>query len=279
MEPRFEFGKNWQQFLTVVDNERIDDAAKSLCQLLGINNLEGRSFLDAGCGSGLFSLAARRLGASVHSFDVDENSVACAKELKRRYLPNDTEWRIETGSILDDRFVAPLATYAVVYCWGVLHHTGAMWDALDRICELVMPEGHLTISIYNDQGGTSVRWKRIKQFYNRMPRWLRFTVLFPAFIRIWGPTTIRDLLRGRPFATWKSYRQHNRGMSPWRDVVDWVGGYPFEVAKPEAVFDFCRERSMELVRLKTCGGGRGCTEFTFVKRAQASESRSGASLR
>ena len=52
-------------------------------------------------------------------------------------------------------------------------------------------------------------------------------------------------------------------MSPWHDIVDWVGGYPFEVAKPEPIFGFYRDRGFRLQALKTCAGGLGCNELLF----------------
>jgi 2-polyprenyl-6-hydroxyphenyl methylase/3-demethylubiquinone-9 3-methyltransferase len=54
-------------------------------------------------------------------------------------------------------------------------------------------------------------------------------------------------------------------MSPWRDVVDWVGGLPFEVASPESVVSFCRERGFELCTQTTQGAGHGCNEFVFSR--------------
>jgi 2-polyprenyl-6-hydroxyphenyl methylase/3-demethylubiquinone-9 3-methyltransferase len=56
-----------------------------------------------------------------------------------------------------------------------------------------------------------------------------------------------------------------RGMSPWRDVVDWVGGLPFEVAKPEEIFEMFQQRGFSLDRLRTCAGGLGCNEFVFSR--------------
>src|ERR1700730_2405748 len=67
-------------------------AKQSLTAMLGATDLKEKSFLDAGCGSGLFGLAARLLGASVHPFDYDPNSVRCAQELRRRYFPKDPKW-------------------------------------------------------------------------------------------------------------------------------------------------------------------------------------------
>lgn len=130
---RFEFGKNWTQFLTLLDESRIAEAEKSLRQMLEVESLAGKRFLDIGSGSGLFSLAAKRLGASVHSFDYDPQSVACTSELKRRYFPNDPDWVVEEGSALDAAYVQSLGKFDIVYSWGVLHHTGQMWQALESL--------------------------------------------------------------------------------------------------------------------------------------------------
>src|SRR5689334_10674413 len=147
---RFEFGKNWRQYLSVLDEERVYEAERSIRDLLGVSDLEGRSFLDIGSGSGLFSLAAHRLGAQVHSFDYDADSVSCTAELRRRYGGSDREWIVERGSILDIDYARSLGRFDFVYAWGVLHHTGAMWTALANAGALVAPGGMLAIAIYND---------------------------------------------------------------------------------------------------------------------------------
>ena len=69
---------------------RIEEAKASLKQMLDVDSLTGKTFLDVGSGSGLFSLAAIMLGVKVYSFDYDPQSVACTTELKRRYFPNDS---------------------------------------------------------------------------------------------------------------------------------------------------------------------------------------------
>lgn len=260
---RFAFGENWSRFATGLDAGRIQNAVESLRAMLGVQDLQGRSFLDIGCGSGLFSLAARQLGAQVVSFDYDPASVATAQRLRQNTYPEDAQWRIEKGSVLDAGYLASLGKFDVVYSWGVLHHTGSMWQALQNAAQMTTPDGTLFIAIYNDQGRYSRWWYRTKRLYNSLPRSLRFLVLVPCFIRLRGPMLVRDLLKGSPLRSWKNYRHSSRGMSAWYDVVDWVGGFPFEVAKPEEIFDFHRARGFALLRLKTCGGGRGCNEFVF----------------
>ncbi len=269
---RFAFGDNWSRFLRVLDEDRIHQAERSLCEMLEVENLNGKRFLDIGSGSGLFSLAARRLGATVHSFDYDPRSVACTAELRRRYLPDDAHWKVEQASVLDPAYLSSLGQWDVVYSWGVLHHTGNMKQALANAATLVCDGGALFIAIYNDQGRASGTWLRVKQAYNRLPIALRWLILGPATLRLWGPTTLRDLATGRPFHTWRNYsRESQRGMSAWRDVVDWVGGLPFEVATPEQIFRFYRDRGFRLEALRTAAGGHACNEYLFRQTGHVSQ--------
>ncbi len=220
---RFKFGKNWKEFLNNLTDERIKEAEKSLCEWLGVENLQRKSFLDIGSGSGLFSLAARNLGATVFSFDYDENSVACTEYLKERFYPNDEKWTVERGDILNPEYLSQFNKYDIVYSWGVLHHTGNLYQALENADSLVADNGTLFISIYNDQGRASKMWRMVKKTYNCTPK----------------------ILHGF--------------------VIDWVGGYPFEVAKPEEIFDFYYQRHYTLKKLYTAGGGHACNQYVFKK--------------
>ena len=264
---RFEFGRNWSRFLTLLNEDRIKQAEASLKEMLEVESLEGKSFVDIGSGSGLFSLAARRLGARVHSFDFDPHSVACTTELRRRYFADDPAWTIDEASALDENYLGSLGKFDVVYSWGVLHHTGQMWAALDNSHKLVAPGGKLFIAIYNDTGSQSSRWKAIKKTYNNLPGLLQA----PFAALVTAPAEIKSLLRsiltlkpGDYVRSWTVYDE-KRGMSRWRDIIDWVGGYPYEVATPDEIFEFFKSRGFSLTKMNCGNVGLGCNQFVFVK--------------
>ena len=264
---RFGFGENWRNFLKYLDEQRINKALQSLVDKLEVSDLNGKTFLDIGSGSGLFSLTARRLGAKVHSFDFDPNSVTATRSLKDIYYPNDNEWVVEEGSILDQNYIRSLGQFDVVYSWGVLHHTGSMWQAIENATLACKPGGTFYIAIYNDQGTWSRRWLKLKKIYNQLPKLLRlpYAVIVMGIREI--PPIFWALIKIQPVEYWQSWSRYSdistRGMSRWHDLIDWIGGYPFEVAKPEQIFYFFREHGFSLSKLVTYAGSVACNEYVF----------------
>lgn len=263
---RFRFGRNWSHFVDLVDDHRIATAETSLRTWLGVERLGGKRFVDVGSGSGLFSLAAHRLGARVQSFDYDPDSVESTRRLRQR-AGDPADWTVERGSMLDPAFLSRVEPADVVYCYGVAHHTGDMWRALGNLACLVAPGGQLYVALYNDQGRLSDVWRAIKQIYCSGPagKLVTMGLIAPVLLLV---RFLRDVVTLKnPLARYRDYQDRTRGMSPWRDLIDWLGGYPFEVAGADRVFAFFAARGFRLERLLTVGGGSGNNEFVFRRES------------
>ena len=263
---RFEFGKNWKQFLKKITNERIIIAKNSLVKMLDSNNLSEKKFIDIGCGSGLFSLSARDLGAKVFSFDFDEYSVWCTENLREKFNFADENWVVRQGSIIDRKFVNSLGKFDIVYSWGVLHHTGKMWSAIDNAISLVDNKGTLFISIYNDQGLKSHFWWAIKWFYNYLPKVLKKPFAFITSFLIIFIMLVKYTLKLKPMVILGpmfNYKK-NRGMDYITDIIDWYGGFPYEFANYDYLIDYIEDKGFKLKNSKRTTS-HGCNEMVFTK--------------
>lgn len=261
MNQPFEFGKNWRSFVDrYLNDERKAEAIKSLETFCNKNMIKDKTFLDIGCGSGLFSYAAWKLGASkVVSFDVDQDSVSCCRTLWEM-SGKPSNWEITDGSILDETFCKKLSSFDFVYSWGVLHHTGSMWRAINNAISLINPGGWLYIAIYNKADGIgfypdgrfgpSSFWLLEKKIYMRLPKILQY---FIDYLAIGLMILLYLITFQNPF---KKIRSHKnlRGMS-WRvDIKDWLGGYPYEYAGVDEIFKFAAEKGLVLRNLKSNNG-------------------------
>lgn len=234
----FSFGENWGKYIRGLTPAKVAQAERSLQRSFAEHPLQGMTFLDIGCGSGLFSLGAVRAGASsVVSVDIDPDSVACAEAL-RRETPF-AEWEIRRGSILDDKFLAALRPAARVYSWGVLHHTGAVWQALENVLTLVEPGGLVCVALYLEPRHPALQMG-LKRAYNKTS-WLLRPLLAAAYAAAWlGAHWLAG--RGNPVRYVRDYGSRARGMSFWRDVEDWLGGLPCEFTTEDEVRGFLCDR-------------------------------------
>lgn len=263
----FSFGENWKDFLDTLDDKRINSAKGNLLGFLGgINSIRNKSFLDIGSGSGLSSLAAYLARAKkIVSFDVDKSSVACTHELNKRQ-GSPKQWRVTEGSILDDKFVKSLGRFDIVYSWGVLHHTGNMYQAIDNCLKLLAPRGVLYIAIYNRfeirwYGGRSEFWLKIKKLYNRSGQFVK-NIMLVGYMGFQFLALI-VFRRENPIKFIKNYR-NDRGMSWKHDLIDWLGGLPYEYAGPDEIINYLGSKGLACKKL-LFRNGNGCNEYLFVR--------------
>jgi 2-polyprenyl-6-hydroxyphenyl methylase/3-demethylubiquinone-9 3-methyltransferase len=250
----FDFGANWEEFSKRrVDSRRLEIACESLQSLLEKQSLAGKSFLDVGCGSGLFSIAAHRLGAiKVVGIDVNPRCIEISRA-NRDFLAPGAPIQFHVASALAAKELERFGTFDLVYAWGSLHHTGSMWNAVRNVSGSVAPEGILVLAIYNKHF-TSPAWKIIKWTYNQVPDILQRLMVF-VFAGI--------IYLAKFFVTRQNPLKKERGMDFWFDVIDWVGGYPYEYATPKEVETIVTRSGFQLRRSVLASVPTGCNEFVF----------------
>jgi 2-polyprenyl-6-hydroxyphenyl methylase/3-demethylubiquinone-9 3-methyltransferase len=262
---RSSFGDKWRRFVDTLDRERIEEAEAFLRTLLGRSRLDGLTLLDIGCGNCLYSLAARGLGATVHSIDRDPTSIDCGIELRRRYFPGDPRWTMERGSILDARYVADLDRFDVVFSWGVLHRTGAMSDAIRNAAMLVKPGGRLVFAVH-DKTLLCRPWRRIRRWYATADPQAqrRAREIYISLIRLAFSASRRD------FQTYVAHYRSERGLDFDHDLHGWMGGDPHESIRPKAVINRMKNFGFDPIRSNTHGYSFGflttaCDEYVFQR--------------
>jgi len=259
-ELRFAFGRNWSDFV----EKKLSDAVvrQSMDHMAGVlrqPSLTGKTFLDIGCGSGIHSLAALRLGAErVVAFDYDQNSVNTAMRVREWAQIPETRWNISQGSVLDQDLMRSLSQFDIVYSWGVLHHTGQMWQAVRNAALPLKPGGDFYIALYSSDNYVDPPpefWVRLKRAYNQANSMTR-KIMELRYVN-W------HIIRAGSLSQADNYGL--RGMELWTDVKDWLGGYPIEFAGFAETLDFARnELGLDLVNVVT---GEGCTEYVFAQLA------------
>jgi len=262
---RYGFGKNWSDFVKKnFSQERVSSSQKDLLDFLKLDSLVDKTFLDIGCGSGLHSLAAYRSGAKkIVSFDYDINSVNTTKFL-RENEGNPANWEVLQGSVLDKEFMEKLPKFDIVYSWGVLHHTGDMWQAIQNATIPLKETALFFIALYtwdSQVSPTAEFWLDIKKKYNKASALGKFMYEVWYYNRF---CLIPDLKnKTNPLKRFQNYK-NDRGMALWTDIKDWLGGWPMEYVKIMDLQKYASEKmDFELLNMTSY---KANGEFLFQKR-------------
>lgn len=254
-EISFSFGENWQDYIKTVSGGELDRAKNDIEKWLGPDSISGKTIVDIGCGSGIHSLAFYSLGAKeICSFDFDQLSVQATKTLWEKE-GSPSKWKILHRSILDDEYIKSLGKFDIVYSWGVLHHTGSMWNALDKSISLIKTGGIFWVSLYVG-GSRYLEDLELKKKYNASSRWGKRLMIYKWIVQLM-------LSRLRHFQNPFSWNENKeRGMNVYHDIVDWLGGLPYEVASEDEVLRFARKYGLILEGIKVKSEG-ACSIYMF----------------
>lgn len=261
---RFAFGRNWRSYSeNALTPERIREARCAFRELVDGIELHGRRFIDVGFGQGLSLLVAAEMGARATGIDIDKDNMDAIEAVRHAMGRADTP-RVEVKSILDDAFVQNnRGKFDIVHSWGVLHHTGDMRRAIENACALVADNGHLICSIYN-RHWSSPAWKAVKWSYNRLPAFLQRLVIGLFYPLIYAAKLL---------VTRKNPKTKQRGMDFFHDVVDWVGGYPYEYATENEICGLVCAYGFKILRVNPAQVPTGCNEFVFQKKGSPVDTR------
>jgi 2-polyprenyl-6-hydroxyphenyl methylase/3-demethylubiquinone-9 3-methyltransferase len=275
LETHFAFGDNWSHYAGKIRDVQIVEAKNALQRLLGGDTLAGKRFLDIGCGSGLHSLAALQLGAvEVVAVDLDPESVNTTERVLSRFAPPGALYRVIQRSVFDLDNV-DLGLFDVTYSWGVLHHTGKLYEALARAGAMTAPSGLFVFALYRKTWLCRI-WTIEKKWYSAASAKRQE---YARRFYIWL-LRIRLRLTGRRFATYEKEYRSNRGMDFFNDVHDWMGGYPYESISSREVDDSMRSAGFQVLRLFLSNGrkilgrdvgffGSGCDEYVYVRKGSS----------
>jgi 2-polyprenyl-3-methyl-5-hydroxy-6-metoxy-1,4-benzoquinol methylase len=262
-EQRFEFGKNWHDFIQKnFDKEKVQISKRHILEFMGRPNLNGLSILDIGCGSGLHSIAMLDAGADrVDGFDYDANSINASKFVQAQ-VGNPPNWAAEQGSVLDDAYVDKLPLYDMVYSWGVLHHTGEVWHAIKNAASRVKRGGLFYIALYSadvQKNPTPEFWLDVKRKYIASG-WFRRRMMDCWYV--WRFYMNKNPLKLPEFLQRMREYKKNRGMNIFTDIRDWLGGWPMEFVYDKEAIDFVEKLGFRLDKIAT---GEANTEFLFLR--------------
>jgi len=264
MPRSFDFGENWLAYSkTALTSERILSSREAFKKLISGIPIEGKTFLDVGFGQGLSSLCAAQLGAQVYGIDINQKNVKAFEVTKRSFeILGSERMDMCVGSILLTEDIKPLQEkqargFDIVHSWGVLHHTGDMAQAFENCRKLVKKNGAFIVAIYNRHWSSPI-WRLIKKFYCSSPKLLQRT-LITIFIPI--------IFLAKFAVTLKNPLKSERGMDFFIDIVDWVGGYPYEYASINDIQALADRHGHEAPRIEKAKVPTGCNEFVFIDRS------------
>ena len=264
----FDFGENWKNYsYNAISKQKIKEAKKDFKKLFNKIDLKGKTFIDIGFGQGLSLLIAQQLEAKPVGCEINRRCLRALLINQKKFFKKAEKIPVVIGSILDQKTIQKLkkinlkkkdSKFQIVHSWGVLHHSGKMWKAINNAVSLVTENGYLAISIYNKHW-SSPFWHKVKYFYNISPRLIRRLLIF---IFYW------IIFIGKFIITGEDPFKLKRGMDYYFNIIDWVGGYPYEYASIKEVKKYIELKGFRTIKVIPAQMPTGCNEFVFIKKKE-----------
>ncbi len=224
----------------------------------GPEEVRGKTVLDAGCGTGIFSIIFARNGAGkVTGIDISEGSLGTARSLAEKFRLNNTEFRRE------DMLRLPFeeTSFDIVWAWGTVHHTTDPFGAMDGLLRLLKPGGSILLAVYKKTKVTFLH-EAVRRTLIRTPRW-SWTTLSKIMAFVLAPVVL----------LFKKREKSRKGEKLEELILDWYFVPIRHHYTPEEIRAYLERKGLAIEKFLPASG-RFDSSSNFIFKARK-PSRSG----
>jgi ubiquinone/menaquinone biosynthesis C-methylase UbiE len=221
--------------------------------------VRGKSVLDAGCGTGIFSIIFARNGAGrVIGIDISPGSLETARTLKTRFAVDNAEFRLQ------DMLGLPFAdgSFDIVWAWGTVHHTTDPFRAISELIRVLRPGGSLFLAVYKRTKVTFIH-EVIRKTLIRTPRrtWTALSKIMAFFL---SPVVF----------FFKKREKSRKGEKLEELILDWYFVPIRHYYAPEEIREFLNEKGLDVEKFLPASG-RFDSSSNFIFKARKGPSATG----
>ncbi|MGB8953166.1 MAG: methyltransferase domain-containing protein [Candidatus Aminicenantales bacterium] len=214
--------------------------------------VKGRTVLDAGCGTGIFSIIFARNGAEkVVGIDISPGSLQTAQSLKEKFGLRNAEFRKQ------DMLKLPFGeeTFDIVWAWGTVHHTTDPFGAIEELTKVLRTGGSLLLAVYRRTKLTFIH-EAIRKTLVRTPRktWTALSKILAFFL---GPVVF----------FFKKREKSRKGEKLEELILDWYFVPIRHYYTSEEIESFLKSRGLAVEKfLPASGRFNSTSNFIFKAR-------------
>ena len=214
--------------------------------------IKGKRVLDAGCGTGIFSIIFARNGAAeVIGLDISPGSLTTARHLKDNFKLDNVHF--QQADMLQLPF--PNQSFDIVWAWGTVHHTLNPWQAMEELLRVLKPGGSILLAIYTKTKIT---------FLHEIIR----KTLIKTSRKTWQPLAkIMAFFRGPVVAIFKKREKSRQGEKLEELIFDWYFVPIRHHYYPREIKDFLEQKGLTIEKFLPASGRFDSTS-NFIYKAR-----------